>query len=141
MDRKLVGARIFSDASLRAQLDEIMEWRILLAVNKESNRLTDTGASLICLDAPLLIEKRWHSAFRPVVVVWCPIEVQVERLMARNKLTEAEARARVSAQLGPDERVKSADITVDTTGTLEDTKARALEALRTVRDTHLAYPR
>ena len=68
-----------------------------------------------------------HAGFDEVVVVHAPQQTRIERLVALRGLTEAEARARVTAQASDEERLALADRVVDSGGSLEQTLARADE--------------
>ena len=122
MDRKFVGGRIFHDEALRKTFDGIVEPWLRRAIDEECAKLRAEHVPLVCLDAPLLIEKGWHEEFRPLVLVVCSREAQVERLMKRNNLPLAEALARVASQLNPEARRSYADHLI-ITGELWDGQA------------------
>lgn len=72
-------------------------------------RLAAEGAELACYEAALLVENGLADAFRPLVVVAAPEEVQVARMRERDGLGEAEARARIAAQKPLHEKTAVAD--------------------------------
>ena len=67
--------------------------------------------------------------FDAVIVTSCPVETQVARIMARDGMTEADARARVAAQLPIDEKARRADHVIQTDGTFEETDRQVREVL------------
>ena len=79
-------------------------------------------------EIPLVYESGWHRAFDAVVVAACHPRLQLARLRGRDRLDEAEARARLAAQWPIEDKARLADRVVLTDGTLEDT-ARQTEAL------------
>jgi dephospho-CoA kinase len=128
LDRAALGAVVFSDADARADLNTITH----PAVAARSQRLFAEAAAadpdaVVVYDVPLLAEGRGAAEFDEVVVVHAPQEIRVERLVALRGLTEAEARARVTAQASDEERLALADRVLDSSGSLEQTLARADE--------------
>jgi dephospho-CoA kinase len=82
------------------------------------------GARVAIADIPLLFETGHHHEFDRVIVCACDARVQLQRLMARDRLTETEARARLAAQWPIQEKVARADDVIRTDGRLADTDAR-----------------
>lgn len=126
LDRAALGAVVFSDASARAELNAITH----PAVGERSQRLFAEAAAadphaVVVYDVPLLAEGRGAGEFDEVVVVHAPEAVRVERLVALRGMTEAEARARVSSQASDEERLALADVVIDSSGSLDETVARA----------------
>ena len=75
-------------------------------------------------DVPLLAENHLEGAFDLVVVVWAPEEERIRRLVDDRGMTADEARSRIRAQAGDDERRIIADIWIDNSGSREDTVAQ-----------------
>jgi dephospho-CoA kinase len=75
-------------------------------------------------DIPLLFESGHSHDFDRVVVCACDAAAQLSRVMLRDRLSEAEARARLNAQWPIQEKVARADYVIRTDGTLADTEAR-----------------
>jgi dephospho-CoA kinase len=69
-----------------------------------------------------------HRAYHALWVTACPSEVQTARLTSLRGLSEAEARLRVKAQPPQAEKVALADVVIDTSGTLDDTRRQVLAA-------------
>jgi dephospho-CoA kinase len=126
LDRAALGAVVFSDAAARQDLNAITH----PAVTLRSQRLFAEAAAadpeaVVVYDVPLLAEGRGAGEFDEVVVVHAPQEVRIQRLVSLRSMTEAEARARVDAQASDEERLALADVVLDSSGTLEETLARA----------------
>lgn len=134
LDRKRLGAVIFGDKQQRLRLDFTLMPFILEDLLAQVWTLKKAGHDLICLDAPLLIEKDLHEDFHPVVVVHCERDTQLARLMSRNGFTREEALSRIEAQLSGEERLKHADYVIHTDGTLEQSRARSLEVLHEIKN-------
>ena len=71
-----------------------------------------------------MIETNSYKRFDKIVVVYCEPQIQLERLMARNHLSHAEAQARISAQMPSAEKLKYADFSINTSLGYEDTRER-----------------
>ena len=99
---------------------------------KRALALGAAGEALACYEAALLVENGIADAFRPLVVVFVPFEIQIARAMARDHATEADVRKRLAAQLPMAEKLRAADITIDNSGSLVELQARADVALADV---------
>ena len=120
IDRKKLGEIIFNDARKRKALNGIVHPAVKWEMLKEVVKHWWKGSRWIVLDVPLLIEGGIHKWVGEVVVVYCPAEEQVERLMDRDGLSSSEAQARISSQLSIEEKVKYAEVVLDNRGNLEE---------------------
>lgn len=129
LDRGKLGEIIFADASKRAKLNSIVHPRVFQAqalwMAEVERRNPD---AITVIDAALMIETGSYRRFDKLVVVYCESEIQLERLMARNKLTREQAMARVSSQMPSFEKLKYADFSINTSSGFEDTR-RQVETL------------
>jgi dephospho-CoA kinase len=132
LERKKLSAHVFGDDSKVKRLNAIMHPRIAMEGARRTAELSDRGEPLVCYEAALLVENGLQDAFRPLVVVAAPLAVQVARAAARDSLDEALVRARITAQLPLEEKIRVADIVVQNGGTLADLRARADEVLADV---------
>ena len=121
LDRGALAQIVFHDVEARKQLEAIV-WPAVLV---EMGRLRVEGEArgdVVVLDVPLLAEagsearSRW--ALDGVVVVDCPVDVAVARLMELRGMTDDDARSRVYAQASRKERLAAADFVVDNSGDL-----------------------
>ena len=132
LDRKALGRIAFSDPAARRKLDAITHPRIgRLALERAAEHAL-AGQPLVCYEAALLVENGMADAFRPLVVVACPPEVQLARMLNRGGFTREEALARMAAQKPLAEKVAAADHVVDTDGSLEDNARRTDEVLAAI---------
>ena len=137
LDRKRLAARVFADGAERRRLDGILHPRIGARTAELAARLAAEGHALACYEAALLVENGLADAFRPLVVVAVPEDVQVARAMARDGATEDEARARIRSQMPLAQKLAAADHVIENTGTAADLEARADEVLEAIRAKHL----
>jgi dephospho-CoA kinase len=122
LDRAKVARLVFADDELRAALERI--------VHPEVRRLTAEGVAreagsdrVVVVDSPLLIETGAHRDFPVVVVVSASAPTQIARLVARG-MDEADARARMAAQMPLEERAAAADVLLDNEGTEAELEAQ-----------------
>jgi len=133
LDRKGMAARVFSDPSARARLEALVHPAVRAAAAAETARLAAEGHALAFYDVPLLYERSLDREVDCVVVVHAPRDVQVARLRARDCLTQAEAEARLDAQLPLDDKARRADVVVENDGDIAALRARAGPLLRALR--------
>jgi len=127
LDRAALGARVFGDPEALQALNGITHPAIWAELKRrvESGRATHP---VVVLMAPLLIEHDHQHAVDQVWLVTVPDEEQVRRLQVRNGLSEAEARARLAAQLPNSAKLPHAHVVIDNGGTLEATRRQVDEA-------------
>ena len=129
LDRKKLGREVFSDEDKRRRLNAIVHPRVSALTFQATAKLRDAGEPLACYEAALIVENGLADAFRPLVVVSAPEDVQVARAAARDGSTLDEARARVRAQFPLADKVAAADLVIDNTGSREDLQRRTDDAL------------
>lgn len=121
LNRKALGQIIFHDAAAKKELDHIMFPFIKREVNLQIRALCRQGYDIVGFDSALIIESGEADNFRPLIVVHCDPKIQVERLMKRNHFTRDEAVVRISCQLSSKQKLKYADLSIDTSGTIFET--------------------
>jgi dephospho-CoA kinase len=136
IDRLALGRLIFEDARARRDLEAIVHPGVYRAIGQWFAELGDTGAPLGIADIPLLYETGREIDFDRVIVASCPVAMQVERLVARNGLSPAEAARRIAAQLPIDAKASRGDYVIDTSGTLEETENQVRKVLEELRITN-----
>jgi dephospho-CoA kinase len=129
LDRAAVARIAFADDAARRILNAITHPRITRLSMERAAALAATGEPLACYEAALIVENGVADAFRPLVVVSCPEDVQLARILGRDRATAEDARARLRAQKPLAEKVAVADFVVDTGGTLAEGAGRADVAL------------
>jgi dephospho-CoA kinase len=116
LDRAKLASIVFSDPERRRTLNGILHPRIAALTATRAAELATQGHTLACYEAALLVENGLADAFRPLVVVAVPPEMQVARAMARDGATEEQARARLAAQLPLADKIRVADHVIDNSG-------------------------
>ncbi len=131
VNRGRLGAIVFADTSgkHKAALEGILHPEVRRLAQAERDRLAKRGDKLAFYEIPLLFEKNLKSHFDKVVCVAVDPDVQLQRLMARAKLTEPEARARISSQLPQEQKVKQSDFVIWNHGDLTNLAKATTEVL------------
>lgn len=121
LNREKLGAMIFSDAEKRETLNNLLSAQIRRTIMADTETLVNANQPLIVLDIPLLYEAGYETHCDAVMVVYTTEAVQLERLMARNNLTEEEALNRIASQEPIETKKDRADIVIDNNGPLNHT--------------------
>jgi dephospho-CoA kinase len=125
IDRKKLGAVVFGREEDRRAVNAIVHPLVAAERRREIGRLEAEGRTKIFVnEAALTIEAGFHDEFDKVVVVWCAPEVQVERLIAREKISRDEARRKIGTQMPAEEKLRYADYIIDASGSIERTIAQ-----------------
>lgn len=129
LDRAKLGQLIFADEAKRKALNALLHPLINADMRRQMVAHEQAAPHVpVLVDIPLLIENDLMHLFERIVLVYVPLHVQLERLMARNALSETEARLRIAAQMSLDEKKPYADYVVDNSADIANTK-RQVEAI------------
>ncbi|KAL9402517.1 hypothetical protein Peur_006366 [Populus x canadensis] len=120
VDRPKLGQIVFSDPGKRQLLNRCSLISIVSSRFWEILSLWLKGYKVIVLDIPLLFEAKMDKWTKPITVVWVDTETQLQRLMARDRINEEDARNRINAQMSLDLKRSQANIVIDNSGSLED---------------------
>ncbi|MEW5975164.1 MAG: dephospho-CoA kinase [Acidobacteriota bacterium] len=123
IDRGRLGQVVFEDESKLDLLNSIVHPHVISEILSKLDIIGKARPEArVVVDASLMIESGFHRRFKGLVVVWCGIEQQVERLMQRNAMSESQARKRIALQMPLEEKVKLADWVIDNSGPLAETE-------------------
>ena len=117
MDRDAMRSRVFSDPVAKQALEGLLHPMI----RAEAERRTAAAeGSYVVQVVPLLVESGdYRKRVARVLVVDCPEEVQLNRVVARSGLSEREVRAIMAHQVSRAVRLAAADDVIDNAGTLD----------------------
>ncbi len=124
IDREKLGEIVFSNPDSLLRLNRIMHPRLYAVVKAQLEECRQQGIEVVVLEAPLLIEAGWTSLVDEIWVTVASEATVLRRLQERTGLSEPESLARIRAQLSSAERVRYADVTIDTDGELDELRAR-----------------
>ena len=126
LDRKKLGAIVFSDESALLDLNRITH----AAVKKAVLRRLESKPKLAAIDAIGLFEGALAELCDITVAVTAPIELRVARLMAREGIPEEYARSRIAAQHGDAWFAEKCDYVLENDGTLASFQSKCVAFLR-----------
>ena len=109
--RKELGKIIFSNEENKLKLEALLHPLIKEEIIKESKVFEEQNKPYF-VDIPLFFEKM-HYPIPKSLVIYTPKDLQIERLMKRDKIDEAEARLKISNQMDIEEKRKLADMVID----------------------------
>ncbi len=117
LDRARMRGRVFADRDARVKLEAILH----PMVRAESDRrAAQAPGPYVILMIPLLVETGDpHARCDRMLVVDCPEEVQIARVVARSGLARAEAEALIRAQASRAERLRHADDVIQNDGSVD----------------------
>lgn len=117
INRKVLGGIIFNNIDKKNLLQETVLPYILDEIKKQ----IDESEGLIFLDAPLLIEYNLLYLVDKVIVVKVNLDIQINRLIARDNITKEYALKKINSVLSSEEKEKYADYIIDNNYEIEDT--------------------
>ncbi|MFN3698974.1 MAG: dephospho-CoA kinase [Dictyoglomus sp.] len=120
LNRKKLAEIIFSNEAKRELLNKLLHPPVLEEIKKRIEKLKDYR--IIAIEVPLLFEVGIEDWFDEIWVVYIPIDLQIKRIMERDKLTKEEALLRIRSQIPLEEKVKKAHFVIFNDGDEKNTK-------------------
>jgi dephospho-CoA kinase len=117
LDRRELRSLIFKDAARRKELEAILHPLIRADMEQRSSQAT---GPYVVLSIPLLVEGNTRGRWDRILVVDADESLQLARLMSRDAVSEAEARATLAAQASRAARLAAADDVLVNSGTVAD---------------------
>ncbi|NMR20908.1 dephospho-CoA kinase [Cellulomonas fimi] len=139
LDRPALAQVVFADPDALARLNAVVHPEVRrLAAEREAAAAAGAAGAVVVHDVPLLVESGLADSFHLRVVVQAPPGIRIRRLVAERGLTEDEARQRVDAQAGEDQRLAVADVVLDGTGSVEALRAQVDELWGRIQEERVA---
>jgi dephospho-CoA kinase len=126
LDRKRLADIAFSDVEARRRLESIVHPLARRWMAERHQEAALRGEKVVVHDIPLLFETGHDRDFDAVLLVYAPAATQLQRLTEFRSMPEAEARARIAAQMPIDDKRALTQHVIENTGDLEDLR-RAVE--------------
>ena len=126
LDRKKLGAKVFSDPEALETLNQITHPLIFQKMKAEMNR----HEGPVVLDVPLLFETGLDQWCQEIWCAYLPQKEQVKRLMARDGLSRRAAMQRIHSQMPALQKKRKAHQVIDTRGSREESAAKVLSLWR-----------
>ncbi len=127
IDRKKLGNIVFGNPESLSQLNQIMHPRMYALVKAQLEEYRRQRTRVVVLEAPLLLEAGWTSLVDEVWVTTAPEATVLKRLEERSGMSQAESLTRICSQLSSEERIRRADVVINTDCDLDELKARVKE--------------
>ena len=132
LDRAKMRTLVFGSPDARKSLEEITHPLIRQETLRQAKELVETGVPYLVFVVPLLIESgSWVDQIDYLVVVDCPEETQIQRVMQRSNLSRTEVEGILNAQASRQERLQLANAVIENQGSLSDLKL-AVEQLHQI---------
>ena len=129
IDRRRMASIVFSDARKLRLLNDIVHPEVGNEIMRRIFELEERSArGIVMVDAALTIETGHHGLYDRVIIVTCDPALQLARIVDRGGITADEARLRMESQMPTAEKLRFADYTIDTSGTLKQTRTQ-IEAI------------
>ncbi len=127
IDRNKLSEMVFGNPELLSRLNQIMHPRIYDMVQAQIEDYQRQGVAVTVVEVPLLIEADWAPLVNEVWVTVASKATVLKRLQERSGLSEQRALARVRSQLPTEQRVRHADVVINTDCALGEVKTRVKE--------------
>ncbi len=124
IDRKKLSDVAFISKDAQSRLNRIMHSAIDMEVRKRIEQYRNRGDKVVVLEAALLFEAKKDP---PIDITWitvAPRKVILNRLKARQDMSEEEILARLEKQMPPEEKIKYADVVIDTNCSMEELREK-----------------
>ncbi|MHB1042318.1 MAG: dephospho-CoA kinase [Eubacteriales bacterium] len=129
LDRRKLGALVFAEPAAMARLNAITHPRIEETIVREVDKyrsLPGAEGTVLVIEAPLLLEIGLNRRMDEIWVVKLDEDIEVNRLAERDKISPAEARRRLAAQLPQAEKLKAATRVIDNSGSRANTEKQVI---------------
>lgn len=132
LNRLKMGEIVFNDEEKRQKLNSIIHPFIWHRTREELIRAQEEGFPVVVLDMPLLLEISWQLRVEEVWLVEVPLEVQIARVISRDGFTREQVMERIGKQMPTTNKMNYADVIIDNSRSVEDTRRQVREALKHV---------
>ena len=119
LDRKKLAGIVFPSQEKKELLDRITHGAIREQINREIEAADREQKPAVILDVPLLMETGMDAQCDAVWVVTADMKVRLDRISARDNISEEEINARIARQMSDGERFSRADEIIDNSGDKE----------------------
>ena len=137
IDRERLGALVFSDERARRDLEAITHPEIFREIARRIRDITSAGShaarhKMIVIDAALLFESGLYQSMDKNILIRTEPELQIQRLMTRDGLSEAEARRRIESQWVHEDKESLANFVIDNSRSPEETQSQISDVLQKI---------
>lgn len=130
IDRIKLGSIVFHDEEKRSLLNRIVHPAVRRKMLEDKDFWIAKGETTIIMDIPLLFESKLTSIVDCTLLVYVDANTQLQRLMARNNLSQNDAEARINSQMPLKDKISLADAVINNNGSIEETRIQVEEILK-----------
>lgn len=109
LNKPLLASYLFSSPEHAEQINGIIHPCVYEDFQAWAHRQEEVGAKVVMMESAILFESGFQKAVDYVVMVYAPLELRLKRAMQRDSASEAQIRARISAQMDDEEKKRKAD--------------------------------
>ena len=120
LNRKKMREIMLSDEAAKKDLEQLIHPEILTRMNIEIQKAVKAAYRIIIVEVPLLFELKMADEFDHVIMVWTDTNIKVKRLMDRDRVSEADARALITIQMPDELKQKQSDDVIRNNKSLKD---------------------
>ncbi len=131
INRAKLGSIVFSDEEERLFINNLLHPLVFKKKEEVIIKLNTAGLYKIFIsEAALTIEAGYSKYFDKIIITHCKKNIQIERLIKRDRVNQTEALKKIDSQMPSEQKLKYADYTIDTSGTLEKTIEQSEKVFR-----------
>jgi dephospho-CoA kinase len=135
LDRQKLRTIIFNNPAARRKIESIIHPRVRALAEQRIREHTAAGFDVVVYEVPLLFEGNLHEWLRPVILVACDVDTQLQRLQQRDGLDRAQAQKHIDAQMSLTEKRRRADYVIENNGSLDELKTQVEAVLEKIKAT------
>lgn len=132
ISREKLGKIIFSDKKKRLALNSIMHPEILKVMHKKILECKSEKNKIIFVEVQLLFEVQWEKEFDYILLVAAKRDMQVRRVLERDKRSEEEALNIINSQMSLDEKREKSDFVIENDGNMDDLNKKVDKFLKSL---------
>ena len=132
ISREKLGKIIFSDKKKRLALNSIMHPEILKVMHKKILEYKSEKNKIIFVEVQLLFEVQWEKEFDYILLVAAKRDMQVRRVLERDKRSEEEAWNIINSQMSLDEKREKSDFVIENDGNMDDLNKKVDKFLKSL---------
>ena len=121
---------MFADPTARKDLESIIHPSVFSTVKDWLLECETHGERAAIAAIPLLFETGHDKEFKRILVVSCDPQIQLDRLIARDSITESEAKQRIATQWTTEQKIARADMVIRTDESIDDTHRQVEQIFR-----------
>lgn len=130
VDKRTIREIIFHDEDERQWINSVTHPILLNCTRQFLVDCQERGEKVVVLEIPLLFEAGWQNLVDEVWAVYLPSNLQLNRLIRRDRITPEQAAARIRAQMPIGEICNRADVVVKNKSSFADLQKQIFKAMR-----------